>query len=373
MITKIEIAHFKSINELKIVPQALNLLTGVNSSGKSTLLQAMLLMRQSYLHGDFTRPGKKGLLLDNGDTYVNLGTFKDVLSEQAKQDDKIRILVGENNQVAVFESEQYGSDNRDKTLIAGTFTSQGENHLIFSDTFQYLAAERIGPQDYYPRFTGENRELGKDGRYTPHFIEKYGSELLSIQALSHSSLGKEDFYPLIQQINAWMTEISPSIEIQAKENLASNRVELSYRYRTQEGIPTQDRKPQNVGFGITQILPLLIAILASKPGDLLLLENPETHLHPRAQSKIGQLMAIAAQHGVQIFVETHSDHILNGILVACRQRFITPENIKTLYFDRNPITLYSQITEVEISEGGRIRQAPKGFFDQYKIDIKSLI
>lgn len=75
---------------------------------------------------------------------------------------------------------------------------------------------------------------------------------------------------------------------------------------------------QNVGFGISYVLPIVLALVKAKKGELIILENPEAHLHPRGQRKMGELIARAAQGGVQVIVETHSDHILNGIRFVCK-------------------------------------------------------
>lgn len=378
MITEIEIRNFKSVSELKVQPSLLNLLTGINSTGKSTFLQALLLLRQSYQHGYFNRPDMKGLLLNNGDIYVNLGTFSDVLHDNAQKEDRLAIKINTASGAFLhFESEAYSSDTRDKSLVLGTLTQydmlNGNLAALFADKFQYLAAERLGPQDYYPRFTGESKELGKDGRYTPHYLEKFANASLNVPTLANGVDPQRPDAPFLHHVNGWMSEISPGIEIIAKENRDTNRIELSYRYKTALGIPTKERKPYNVGFGITQVLPLVVALLSSEPGDLLLLENPETHLHPRAQSVIGKLIAKTAQAGVQVFLETHSDHILNGILIACRTGDVEHENITALFFEKNPDLISLDVKKVEVLPKGKIMDAPRGFFDQYRIDVRALI
>ncbi len=88
----------------------------------------------------------------------------------------------------------------------------------------------------------------------------------------------------------------------------------------------------NVGFGITYVLPILVAILSSRAGALLLIENPEAHLHPKGQAEMGALLARAASCGIQVLIETHSDHVLNGIRVATHDGIIEPQDIQLHYF-----------------------------------------
>jgi predicted ATPase len=138
---------------------------------------------------------------------------------------------------------------------------------------------------------------------------------------------------------------------------------LSKRYRS-----------TNVGFGITYTLPILIALLSATPDTLILLENPEAHLHPKGQSKMGELLALAASGGVQIIVETHSDHILNGIRLAVR-RGVKPEDIQLHYFDRylQKGQAITKIISPRIYQDGGIDKWPDGFFDQAEKDLMELL
>ena len=132
-------------------------------------------------------------------------------------------------------------------------------------------------------------------------------------------------------------------------------------------------KGNNVGFGIGYTLPLIVSILSSKQGSVLLLENPEAHLHPHGQAKITELICLAAKSNIQVLVETHSDHVLNGVLVAIKKGIISPEQAKVYYVSRDEKNLMSQITEVVIVKGGKIANQPKGFFDQMQMDLKTLM
>ena len=96
----------------------------------------------------------------------------------------------------------------------------------------------------------------------------------------------------------------------------------------------QKFRPVNVGFGLTHILPVVTAVLASEPGDLIIIENPEAIciLRDSLQSPPSSVWRPGA---VQIITETHSDHFLNGIRVEVRQSDISPENVSLSYFSRD--------------------------------------
>jgi predicted ATPase len=115
-----------------------------------------------------------------------------------------------------------------------------------------------------------------------------------------------------------------------------------------------------------------VALLSAEPGALLILENPEAHLHPHGQSKLAELIALAAQSGIQVFVETHSDHIFNGVLKAVAGGKIEKENVKVHFFQLNE-TNTSVSTEIQFSGKGRILNPQKGFFDQFDDDLDALL
>ena len=103
-----------------------------------------------------------------------------------------------------------------------------------------------------------------------------------------------------------------------------------------------------------------------------LIENPETHIHPHGQSRLAMLMAKAAQAGVQIFVESHSDHILNGIRVAAKRQWIEAEKVKINYFSRSDKEI-TTILPLKLYQNGRIDKWPKGFFDEWDNMLDELI
>jgi predicted ATPase len=373
MIHKIEIKNFKSIQAAEIAVGNLNLFTGVNGSGKSTFLQCLLLIRQSYLSGSLFRE-PYALKLTDSEGLVNLGTFKDVICHQAKKGEEIvefNILF--DNQKLQFISELYGVENRDLNTLKiklneSIFCFDKKN--LFNNYCQYLAAERIEPNEDYPRFNQTNELLGKRGEYTAHYLEKYGSSDIPIRELSFTE--NSNSFTIINQVNDWMGEISKSIEVIATENLNTNRIELAYRYKLSDGTPTQNQKPQNVGFGITHTLPIIVAVLSAQKGSAIFIENPESHLHPSGQARLAFLFAKAAQNGVQLFIETHSDHIINGLRVAVKKKMIDTENVFLNYFSKDGYGL-SLIKRINVQSDGGLTEWPDGFFDEWDNLLNELL
>ena len=153
------------------------------------------------------------------------------------------------------------------------------------------------------------------------------------------------------------------------------RVGLRYIYEAEAGGTSSDYRSNNVGFGITYTLPILLALLASEEDTLVLLENPEAHLHPKGQFKLGELMVRAASCGIQVIVESHSDHVLNGIRVAVRNMNETnkdeTDKVKLFYLSRSTET--PKVDTPTIDKHGRIDDWPEGFFDEYEKSLLELI
>ena len=138
---------------------------------------------------------------------------------------------------------------------------------------------------------------------------------------------------------------------------------------------TANIKPKNVGFGLTYALPVVTAILKSKPNDLLIIENPESHLHPAGQAMVGKLCCLAASGGVQIIIESHSDHFLNGIRVGVKEKLLSHEKVRLFFlerpFDQN--THSSIVQNPSIDEQGRLDYWPEGFFDEWDKQLDNLL
>lgn len=125
-----------------------------------------------------------------------------------------------------------------------------------------------------------------------------------------------------------------------------------------------------MGFGVSYALPIVVAGLTAATGGLMIVENPEAHLHPAGQSRMGVFLAWLASTGVQVIVETHSDHVLNGMRRAIGEHaFLNPDKAVVHFFDHaTPL----KVQELRFTERGSVSHWPQGFFDQYQIDVAAL-
>lgn len=366
MITQLYLKNFKPFSEQTLKFKNLTVLSGLNSTGKSSVLQSFLLLRQSF---EQKLLNEVGLAL-NGDL-VSIGTAKDALCELATEDILGFKITDENEAFG----EWYFNYNRlsdvmeldeNRTLINNNIYNSG----LFNDNFHYLQAERLGPRRYFEMSefqVNQHRQIGSQGQYAAYFLDTYQNTEIIDSKVCHLDTGS---LKLKDQVEAWMDEISPGTRVKIKANPEMNIVNLQYSY----GL-SNDYRSTNVGFGITYVLPILVAILSAQPDTLILLENPEAHLHPKGQSKMGRLLALAASCGIQIIVETHSDHLLNGIRVAVCEELAKADDVQIHYFKRHFEDERNIITEVvspRLYQDGGIDLWPEGFFDQSEQDLMDL-
>ena len=364
MISLVELTNFKCFQCQSFDLKKITLLTGLNSAGKSSFIQSLLLLRQSYYQDLLPDIG----LALNGDL-VSIGTAQDALFEGAEEDKIIFKIVWKNGEEGTW-SLKYDRVSDVLSLDSPLAQSKIYDSSLYGDAFHYLMAERIGPRPFFETSDFQVRQrgqIGSRGEYAAHFLSVYRDQNIPNPILSHP---KAESLSLIEQVRAWMGEVSPGTRIERKLSPDMGLVSLQFSY----GLSNPYRAT-NVGFGLTYTLPILLVILASPPGTLILIENPEAHLHPKGQSMMGHLLALAASCDVQIVLETHSDHVLNGIRLAVHGGRIKPEDVGINFFQRiekNDQT-FTQIVSPRIDRNGRINFWPDGFFDEWDKSLDVLL
>ena len=118
----------------------------------------------------------------------------------------------------------------------------------------------------------------------------------------------------------------------------------------------------DVGFGVSQTLPVLVALLVARLGQLVYIEQPELHLHPKAQTALAPILAAAARRGVKVVVETHSTLLLRAIQTLVAKDELAPDLVKLHWFQRDEDGL-TEITSADLDENGAFGQWPEDFDD----------
>ena len=359
--------NFKAFKSRSISLGALTLLSGLNGVGKSSVLQALGLLRQSKDAG-FIR--EAGLLL-NGEL-VELGLGRDVMHENADPE-LIKFRVEEDNGRHYSYVVKYSSD-RDVLSFLEVPQKETEGTLFTAD-FQYLRADRVNPAPTYGKSyhaAGARRFMGAKGEYAAQFLSIYQGKLVTEKLRCRLNQGFT--IGLLSQVNAWMQELSPGVRVEVYDVENTDFVRLSYSFGRSAGLSSSNPyRPTNVGFGLTYSLPIIVACLSTSEGGLILLENPEAHIHPQGQVALGRLMSLTAATGVQVIVETHSDHILNGIRVAVKEGVLRPDQATVHFFKRDHDTGTAEVDTPRINPQGRLSFWPDGFFDQWDKSLDALL
>lgn len=115
----------------------------------------------------------------------------------------------------------------------------------------------------------------------------------------------------------------------------------------------------DVGYGVSQVLPVITQLLRPEAPPLFLLQQPEVHLHPSAQAALGSMFCRVAETGPQLIVETHSDHLIDRVRMEVRDGALKPGNVSVLFFERDELDV--RIHSLQIDEDGNIVGAPRGY------------
>lgn len=345
MLTKIGIKAFKSFVDQSVKLSNLTLLSGLNNSGKSSIIQCIRMYAAAYKN--------ESPLLDGH------GEVEELRSDFVRSTEQIEIRFD-------FENGQ-----NDSMILSDHETTLPK---IFPE-FMYVCADRLGPQAFLPLNLAldSKPKVGDRGEFTLDFIDKlskYG--YLVPESLSHKNVSGVSFE---YALRGWITEIAPGVEFKfstlKKASIAHAEID-SYR-------------PTNVGFGLSYTLPIIAATLGaaavpptldlqddwvkewerkkSAEGVFLVLENPEAHLHPQGQTAMGKLIALAASTGVQILVETHSEHVMDGVRIAVKEGLISSSEVTFHYLSKNNSGI-SEIKTPILDDNGKLDFWPEGFFDQ---------
>lgn len=384
MLTRIDLRHFKCFEALKLPLRSLTLLCGANASGKSSVIQALVLLHQTMREHEWS-----SRLMLNGEG-IRLGTVADVVDQvHGRRQFAITLL---DDDSGWFEWEFQGERDEMSMIVrkARGETLHGEGWQVDESvplqnllpvqsvsmsyhsltgrlrSLTYLSAERLGPREYYmfddPQLTPV---VGPKGEYAVSVLHS-GSH---IQVRDNLLVQDLDVPPTrLRQVEARMKNFFPGCVLEIEQIPRASALTLGIRISSD----TEFHRPVHTGFGLTQVLPIVVAALSADSQDLLLIENPEVHLHPAGQSAMGEFLAEVAASGVQVVIETHSDHVLNGIRRSVKKRVLSSEDV-TLHFFRprgeDPVSDKPQVESPTIDSDGNIDSWPEGFFDQFDKDM----
>lgn len=341
----------------------ITLLTGANSAGKSSVIQSLLLLKK-ISKGSITDSNPWiDLDLNDPNYALELGKYDDIKSRS-------------DNNYEDFLNDSHSTDigfvlNEGMAKIELTHNKDAENNVnVTSDVksiesfkkyldkgFVYLNAERMAPHYMYKN-TDNADFCDCHGTNTGNVIQKHENDNCRIKrAFSNSDKNKWSI-----ELDKWIDYIFPNVALRVVPSGEDN-----YQVRVLGNAAT------NVGFGITYALPILVSGLTVPEGGMLIVENPEAHLHAKAQSNMGYFLARMAAAGVRVIVETHSEHIVNGIrrMIVEGKSTMSHEGM-TIYFFQNKDE-EKGIKEITMDESGNLSDFPEDFFDQIRQDTLAIL
>ncbi|MFB6466454.1 DUF3696 domain-containing protein [Cytobacillus sp. Hz8] len=359
MISKINIQNYKCwINE-NVDFSPLTILAGGNAVGKSSIVQSLLLIKKAF---DNIQIGE---IITSDINSINLGLPKEIISKDKTSEEIILTTTfddGDSNELRLSIGDEITNP---LSLIIENQDDLSEKSYPSFNNFQYLNAERVGPRISSDISSNAILDVGNKGEYTSHIINK--AELLKYEI--NPKMRSSRLVKFSANCEGWLDIIIPGTQLNISLYEEVNKVTIRYkntRTSSDAYVPTA------TGFGLTYVLPIIVAglLLSAHENSLFIVENPEAHLHPYGQSKIGQFLALLSSCGVQVIVETHSEHVINGARLQLTKMNQTEKMLVNFF---NIIDDKINIEKIPVNSQGELDNWPKGFFDQSKSDLRELL
>ncbi len=341
----------------------------MNGRGKSTVSQSLLLLAQTMLDTNSV----ENLQLTG--RYAILGTYKDVVNSNGDKDCFSIILRCENEttqmvykefpdkpQLArihemtvngesfIVEMTEANNNNSNKAEIHNPINIKSTSDiqsLQLLKTTRYVSAGRSGPQNTY-HIKGnfeDDRDLDINGENVINILSRKG-------------------VAFVEEVRETLSRVLGGAAIRV--NKVGEVIEL--HLNSKDGGNTY--RPVNVGFGYSYVLSVIVAAHLAKEGSLLIVENPEAHLHPSAQSRIMNfLIKISKEKNLQLMIETHSDHVVNGMRIAIKKSVIDADDAHILHFSDSE----NIVSVITCNKEGELSEYPEDFMDEWTSQLLDLV
>lgn len=352
-ISSLRLSNFKSVAEAGVDLAPFTLIVGENSSGKSTLLHALYLLSKGII-GSFT--------IDEAEDILGIPSVT-ILNTSAGTSDPVSIGVD----VEFPSSKSSWGMNWKPTLGSKSWELEhGDRNDV--KTVLGRGVHYVGPLRENPKSNPQGAildldpsKVGERGQFTADLLAMHGTDTTGLPM-------PEDSAPTINDVlRSWVTNLgmvadirvdSRGLDIEVKPHGLDSFFPLS-----------------SVGIGVSQLLPVLVQCLLAESGSVLLLEQPELHLHPALQQRLTDFFIAMVRSGRQVIVETHSEYMVSRL----RRRIAEDPHdeilgmYKLVFAERDRETGLSSYREVELSPLGAIEEWPAGFFDQAAEEERAII
>ncbi len=418
-VKSIFVSGFKSIrDEIKLEIKPLTILAGANSSGKSSLIQPLLLLKQTY-----ESPTYPGIFeLDRGN--IKFSKFEQFFWKGYTKDSQIPFVFGVEFDEKNWLKQEYFLSDKDIRFGKKIFTINDKEYTISLESNRETLLKNI--ESYAPDYL----EALNDFELEPEVVKKYSFLLTKLNIVEGDKKKLQnqkvvnliyEFYAeskALRQIAYFLTEmihlpgfrgiplrthkkrglhinnlypgvfqdyVASVIMLFQEEDVSKfatleyyldfvglgNKISASSNNDAEielqiSRVPRSEKKEKDlvniadVGFGVSQVLPVLVSLLVAKEGQVVYIEQPELHLHPNAQLKLAQPIVDAANRGVRVIIETHSELLLLGIQILVAEGHIEPSKIGLNWFELDDEGI-TRRTLAEFDEKGRFGDWPIDF------------
>ena len=405
-ITRISVSGFKSLaNRTDVEIRPLTILAGANSSGKSSAMQPLLLMKQT-LESAFV-PAGPFLLSGPHTRYTETAQFLSQVEAEPRLDLEFQL----GRQVSVgfgFADDTRGSFDVSETRVSSdpqfhpwrirrdstseylrsidplmaSVTAHKALPTLFASRFKYYFSILATSDVNSETFAFEPREISALNFQIRKMIHVQGLRgdqnrkwlLADVQAHGTFEGSFESYVPSL--ILKWQHEVLGLESSALDESLSLLGLASSVQARILNESEVEVHVPRtldsdasdfvniaDVGLAVSTVLPVLVALIQADPEQLVYIEQPELHLHPKAQFLVAQLLVRAANRGVRVVIETHSSLLLRGILTEVAKGSISNDKVMLHWFERDKTTGISKVISKEPDSAGRVGDWPEDFSD----------
>lgn len=421
----IRLINYKSFDDtgtLDIRP--ITILIGPNSSGKTSFVQPLLMLKQTVDSRDVTSP-----LVVNG-SYVQLYSYESLIANHdirkdlgielsfQTESDFLGLETGEDSMFCQAKLSFIYNKLKKRIELKLSDLSIGEQNIKieriklrkgvrYQATTNYIGSKdreikqsvfsRVAPSKFYS-YTLRDRIIMRDRsllsprrlrsavretieefidhifyigplRENPKHLYISGGELrkdvglkgeYAADVLWTQTQGVKRARRLLERVNYWIKQFGLGSEVKMQ---TIGRHSGFFQIVIINPETNIDATISNVGFGVSQVLPLIVEGFYSNPNSTILIEQPEIHLHPKVQADLGDLLIELTRQGRNIIVETHSEHLISRLTrrIAEGTKF-THQDLAIYYFSQKE--KYTQIQNIHINELGQFENWPEGFFEE---------
>lgn len=347
MIKKINIRGYKNIRDIELTCSRLNLLTGENMSGKTAVIEAMTLELER---------------IKNSKNRIRKDWFSERLCRRADRDE-IFVELREEGE-GIKKTEIIREQGEIKAYMLRDSAFHGLDNVV-----RFPIWDSLNPSSWMRIKVPSGRPYWYTGAGVLSVLETLCAAA-DVKAPENLLVKEENAgCTMLEQVNYWLKKIvGVSLLIAKKEDTFSICFTRGNHTET----------PFSVSLGVLYVASIIVTCMTSPDGTLICIENPETWLHPKAQSELTRFLYLVAHSGRQVFAETHSDHILNAVRVGICEKKINPDDVSINFLAFDTDARETKCSQIKIGKHGNIcgvnnDPAPDGFFDQYEKDLNAML